>query len=122
MARAAGPSSSQGKASTDARATYPSSPAPGPSPEAQADTVAEFEPNPVMHLLAPVIAITATMVVRKVLNAGYEKATGSKPPASRDPSVAFRRAVVWAVITAATAAAVETAVYRIANQAGRSQK
>jgi hypothetical protein len=121
MARAADPSSSKGKASADAQVGYPSNRAPGQGLDEQADAPAEFEPNPVMHLLAPVIAITATMVVRKVLNVGYEQVTGNKPPAPRDPSIAFRRAVVWAVVTAATAAAVETAVYRIANQAGRSR-
>jgi hypothetical protein len=116
MARAAAPSTPKGEASTGEQAGYPSGPA---TDQAQGDAVAEFEPNPVMHLLAPVIAITATMVVRKVLNKGYQQVTGRQPPAPRDPSIAFRRAVVWAVITAATAAAVETAVYRIANQAGR---
>lgn len=119
MPRAADRPSSKGPASPDVPSTYPSSQAAGP--DERTDAVAEFEPNPVMHLLAPVIAITATMVVRKVLNAGYEQVTGNKPPAPRDPSIAFRRAVVWAVITAATAAAVETAVYRVANQAGRSR-
>jgi Protein of unknown function (DUF4235) len=78
----------------------------------------EFQPNPVMHLVAPVIAIAATMVVRKALSVGYEQMTGKKPPAPRDPAVAFSRAIAWAVVSAAAAAAVETAVYRIANQAG----
>lgn len=80
----------------------------------------EFEPNPVMHLLAPVFAIVATMAVRKALSIGYEQATGRKPPAPRDPAVRFSRAVAWAVVTAATAAAVETVVYRVANQSGRT--
>jgi len=79
----------------------------------------EFEPNPVMHLLAPVIAIVATMAVRKALSVGYEQVTGRKPPATRDPGVRFSRAVTWAVVTAATAAAVETIVYRVANQSGQ---
>jgi|GEM_PF-3570192 len=78
-----------------------------------------FEPNPVMHLLAPVIAIVATMAVRKALAIGYEQVTGHKPPAPRDPAVRFSRAVAWAVVTAATAAAVETAVYRATNRAGQ---
>lgn len=82
------------------------------------DAVEPFQPNPVMHLIAPVIAIAATMAVRKALSLGYEQVTGRKPPAPRDPAVAFSRAVAWAVVTAAAAAAAETAVYRIANQAG----
>jgi hypothetical protein len=84
-----------------------------------ATTEPEFEPNPVMHLLAPVIAIVATMAVRKALSIGYEQVTGRKPPVPRDPAVRFSRAVAWAVTTAATAAAVETIVYRVTNQAGR---
>lgn len=83
------------------------------------DMLPTVEPNPVMHLLAPVIAIVATMAVRKALSIGYEQVTGNKPPAPRDPAVRFSRAVAWAVVTAATAAAVETAVYRAANRAGR---
>lgn len=79
----------------------------------------QFEPNPIMHLVAPLIAVAATMVVRKALSIGYEQVTGHKPPAPRDPAVAFSRAVAWAIVSAATAAAVETAVYRVANQAGR---
>jgi len=74
------------------------------------------EPNPIMHLVAPITAIGATMVVRKVLNAAYESRTGNQAPDPRDSRVNFGRAMMWAVVTAATAAAVETAVYRIMNR------
>ncbi len=82
--------------------------------ESQPDSQGEV--NPVIHLVAPIIAIGATMIVRKVLNAGYERVTGTPPPGPRDPGVAFGRALMWAVVTAATAAAVEVAVYRATNR------
>lgn len=74
------------------------------------------EPNPIMHLVAPITAIGATMVMRKVLNAAYEKKTGNQAPDPRDGRVNFGRALMWAIVTAAAAAAVETAVYRVMNR------
>ena len=74
------------------------------------------QPNPVMHLIAPITAIGATMVMRKVLNAGYQRSTGLTAPDPHDPRVNFGRALMWAIVTAATAAAVETVVYRAMNR------
>ena len=56
------------------------------------------------------------MVMRKVLNGAYERQTGNQAPDPRDGRVGFGRALMWAVVTAAAAAAVETAVYRIMNR------
>lgn len=80
---------------------------------------AEPEVNPMMHLVAPIVAIGATMIVRKVLNSGYRRVTGSPAPDIHQPGVTLTRALVWAVATAATAAAVEVAVYRLTSTAGR---
>ena len=74
------------------------------------------EPNPAMHLIAPIAAIGATIVMRKMLNAGYAHRTGGPAPDPRDPRVSFGRALAWAIVTAATAAAVETVVYRVMNR------
>jgi len=74
------------------------------------------DPNPIMHIVAPITAIGATMVMRKVLNAAYESRTGNQAPDPRDNRVGFGRALMWAVVTAAAAAAVETAVYRLMNR------
>lgn len=74
--------------------------------------------NPLMHLVAPVAAIVATMVVRKTMNVAYKAITGNEPPAPRDPHVRLGRALMWAAMTATTAAVVEVAVYRMTNQAG----
>ena len=78
----------------------------------------DLQVNPVMHLIAPLAAIAATMVVRKGMNMAYSAVTGHEAPVPRDPQVRFARAVIWTALTAATAAVVEVAVYRIANQAG----
>lgn len=82
------------------------------------ESVEKIEINPIAHLIAPIAAIGATMLVRKLMTTGYQRATGRSAPAPRDPSVSFGRALVWTAITAATAAVVEVAVYRIANQMG----
>jgi hypothetical protein len=78
----------------------------------------EIEINPIAHLIAPIAAIGATMLVRKLLNSGYKRATGHDAPAPRDPQVTFARALMWTAVTAVTAAVVEVAVYRLANQFG----
>lgn len=74
---------------------------------------AERRNTAAMHLITPVVAMGATMVLRKVLNAGYRRVTGSPPPSASDTNVTFRRAMFWAITTAATAAIVEVAIYRL---------
>lgn len=74
--------------------------------------------NPVAHILAPLAAIGATFLVRKALDRAYRSVTGSPAPDSRDPRVSLARALVWTAATAVTAAVVEVAVYRAANQWG----
>lgn len=76
----------------------------------------EAEVNPAMHLIAPIVAVGATMLVRKALNSGYRRVTGSPAPSPGERDVTLGRALMWAVVTAATAAAVEVAVYRIVNR------
>jgi Protein of unknown function (DUF4235) len=80
----------------------------------------EVQPNPVMHLIAPISAIGATIIMRKALNSAYAHRTGREAPDPRDPAVSFMRALGWAIVTAAAAAAVETAVYRLMNRGVRS--
>lgn len=75
--------------------------------------VANVEVNPAMQAIAIVAAIGATLAARRMLGVAYEKVTGQKPPLSRDLETGFTRAVVWTAITAASAAVIEVAVYRI---------
>jgi hypothetical protein len=72
--------------------------------------------NPMVHVIAPIVAFGATMLVRKVLTTGYRLVTGTDAPDARDPQVKFSRALTWTVITAATAAVVEVEVYRFINK------
>jgi hypothetical protein len=81
--------------------------------------VAKPQINPVVHVIAPLVAYGATTLVRKVLQTGYRQLTGTDAPDTRDPQVKFTRALAWTVITASTSAIVEVAVYRYANK--RSQ-
>lgn len=74
------------------------------------------EPNLALHLLAPVLAIGATMVARKVLDTAFRGVTGHEPPDARDPGTRMRTAIMWAALTAATAAVVEVGVYRLTSR------
>jgi Protein of unknown function (DUF4235) len=87
-------------------------------PSTEPVEVPTVEINPLAHLIAPIAAIGATMLVRKMMTSGYERITGHDAPAPRDPRVSFTRALIWTAFTAATAAVVEVAVYRVANQMG----
>ncbi|MFM8155011.1 MAG: DUF4235 domain-containing protein [Actinomycetes bacterium] len=78
----------------------------------------EPQVNPMVHVIAPIVAFGATMLVRKVLQTGYRLVTGSDAPDTRDPQVKFTRALTWTIITAATAAVVEVEVYRFVNKRG----
>ncbi len=68
--------------------------------------------NLVVHVLAPLAAIAATWAVRKALDTGYRSVAGHNPPNSQDPQVKLGPALMWAAITAASAAVVEVAVFR----------
>jgi hypothetical protein len=70
------------------------------------------EVNPMVHVIAPIAAIAATMFARRLLNGGYRQITGHSAPVPKDPSVSFSRAIAWTALTAATAAVVEVMVYR----------
>ena len=90
-----------------------------PSEELQV-SAEDSEPNPLMHIVAPIVAIGATMIVRKALNAGYRRATGADAPGPRDPGVSIGRILIWSIVTAAAATAVEVAVYRITNRSSHT--
>jgi hypothetical protein len=76
------------------------------------NTQGTTEVNPMVHVIAPIAAIAATMLARRLLNSGYRQVTGHSAPVPKDPSVSFNRAIAWTALTAATAAVVEVMVYR----------
>ncbi|MEI6360489.1 MAG: DUF4235 domain-containing protein [Actinomycetes bacterium] len=92
------------------------------SGDGTADVQVEVEVNPIMHLIAPIAAIAVTIVVRNLINKGYEKSTGKKPPEARDPRVSAVRAILWTATITTAAAVAEVAVYRIINKVGAERK
>lgn len=70
--------------------------------------------NPMIHVVAPVLALGATFVVRRLLNSGFRSVTGHMPPDAQERSTPLVQALAWTAVAAATAAVVEVAVYRIA--------
>lgn len=78
----------------------------------------DIEVNPMVHLIAPVVAIVGTMVVRKVVNTAYERATGRPAPIPRDPRTPIMRAILWTAVITTTTAVAEVAIYRAVNRVG----
>ena len=78
----------------------------------------EAHVNPIVHLIAPIVAIAATMIVRKVITSSYRGFTGREAPRANDAAVPFGKALLWAAATAAIAAGVEVIAYRVTNNLG----
>lgn len=74
------------------------------------------ERNAVLQMAAPIIAIGATMLVRRALDGSYRRLTGNPAPDIHDRRVGLGRVVFWAALTAVIAAEVEVAVYRLASR------
>lgn len=68
---------------------------------------------PIAALLTPALAFGATLAARKVLARTYHSVTGRNAPASEDRSASLGSVLAWAALSAATAAVIEVAVYRI---------
>jgi len=71
-----------------------------------------------IHVIAPLAAMGATWAARKALDSGYRKLVGHSAPDPQDAQVKLGSALVWAAITAASAAVVEVAVFRILAKRG----
>ena len=78
----------------------------------------DIEVNPMVHLIAPVVAIVGTMVVRKLVNTAYERTTGRPAPLPRDPRTPMFRAILWTAVITTTTAVAEVAIYRAVNRVG----
>ena len=76
------------------------------------------EVNPLVHMIAPVVAIFGTILVRKIVNVAYERATGHKAPEARDPQTSLMRALAWTAVITTSAAVAEVAIYRAVNRVG----
>jgi hypothetical protein len=81
----------------------------------------DIEVNPMVHMIAPVAAIIGTIIVRKVVNVTYERATGHKAPEARDPQTSLARALLWTAVITTSAAVAEVAIYRMVNRVGEKR-
>jgi hypothetical protein len=70
------------------------------------------DPNMILKVAAPIIAIGATWAVRKVMEKGYSGLTGNAPPRANDPDQKLTRVLVWATATAAAIAIVDVVISR----------
>jgi cation transporter-like permease len=66
-----------------------------------------------LQMAAPILAVGATMALRKIMNGGYRQFTGHRPPDPNAAGTPIVQAMVWAVTTAAAAALVEVLIYRL---------
>ena len=82
------------------------------------DTHEAAHNNLVIHVLAPLAAMGATWATRKALDTGYRSVTGRDAPNAQDVQVRLGSAVMWAAITAASAAVVEVTVFRFLAKKG----
>lgn len=78
--------------------------------------VHEHRAHPVLHVVAPIVALGVTWAARSAMNAGYTRLTGKKPPIADDPSVNLARALAWTIVTASTAAVIEMVIYRASSR------
>ena len=71
------------------------------------------DPSTMVKIIAPVAAIGATWLVRKVLDSGYKAATGKQPPHASDPGQSMMRIILWAATSAAAIAVVNVVIDRL---------
>ena len=81
----------------------------------------EVNVNPIVHLIAPIVAVGATMIVRKIINSSFRGFTGREAPRASDTAVPLAKALLWAAATAAIAAGVEVMAYRVTNHLGSTE-
>jgi hypothetical protein len=60
-----------------------------------------------------VVESAASWVVRRVLESGYRRATGHRPPTARDQGVPLRRILIWASLSAAAVAVANVVADRV---------
>lgn len=80
---------------------------------AVADDDEWIEPGTLAKLAVPVLTIGAAFVIRKAMDAAYEKATGHHPPRPTDPDASLRRVIVYAAATAAAVAVANVVIGRL---------
>ena len=77
------------------------------------DVLETEDPSTLVKVIAPIAAIGATWLVRKVLDSGYKAATGKQPPHASDPGQSMTKIILWAATTAAAIAIVNVVIDRV---------
>ena len=73
----------------------------------------EVEQTTLVKIVAPLAALAAAAAVRRLLDSGYRRVTGSAPPRANDRSVPMSRVLLWAATTAAAVAVATVVVDRL---------
>lgn len=73
--------------------------------------------HPALRMAAPLVALGASWAASKALSGAYRAITGDEPPVAEDRSVSLTRVLTWTIVTAATGAVIQMAVYRFASRA-----
>lgn len=81
-----------------------------------------MEREQLLRLGAPILAAGTVFLAGKIIQRGYEAATGSEPPQPDDPEAPMRRVIFYAVASAAASAVINAAVTRMVAKAGQKQE
>ena len=91
-------------------------PASAPEDRPGTSSAAGVDTGTAAKLAAPVAMIVAGWGVPRILNSTYRRATGNSAPRASDPSIAMRKVVLGAAVTAAAVAAVNVVIERFATR------
>jgi Protein of unknown function (DUF4235) len=72
--------------------------------------------HPLLHYTAPLVTAGAIWAARQAINITYQRTVQRSIPVPSDPRTSWTRAIGWAALTASTAAVIEVAVHRLANE------
>ena len=76
------------------------------------------DPNMILKVAAPIVAIGATWAVRKIMDKSYSGLTGNPPPRANDPNQHLMKVLLWATATAAAIAVVDVVISRTMHKDG----
>ena len=76
------------------------------------------DPNMILKVAAPIVAIGATWAVRKIMGKSYSGLTGNPPPRANDPNQHLMKVLLWATATAAAIAVVDVVISRTMHKEG----
>lgn len=78
-----------------------------------AESDAELQQSHLVKVVAPLATIAVAEVVRRLLDGGYRRVTGTAPPRAYDRNAPMRQVLLWAAATAAAVAVASVIVDRL---------